>query len=783
MNVKTTIVLAFLLVVSVFALYVLRWSPPATDAASPPPMPLSTSRDVIEDKPGDIVRMVIQRKGEEAWVFEKDSDADGTAAAEWRMTAPFAMKVARWEVDRIPRQITNLQYDISYEPGQAGGVTAAQAGLDTPEAVITLTDAEGMTATVEIGKPASATTTYVRLGGTESIRVGKSNLRSLLKARPLDYRDLQLWQFEAREVTRLEITTRESGTATNYVFVPRGGGWEMEAPMSARATQKVGDAVRELGRVRAAQWIERDESKLAVYGLDPAAAEIRVTVEREVPVEDEAPASQDEAVTDDADEVPTVTQTEKQVYTLLLSDHNPIGDEGKVYVCVGDEPLIATMLKTTADKLRPAMDEWRDMRVTTADVTAATRIDMNIEGRHATLEQKEGQWYFEPEGARAELTGVAELLSGLRNLKAVAWEDGPTADHRETDDARSEISLTIPGGDVPVRMVFGDYTDAIAKGLRYVWLEGGNSTAKVRSADIERVLRDPITLRDRAVFDMPAEQITQIVFSLGVPYADERLDLTFARGDGVWSMVKPVNAPARADRLAVLVYDLASLRGTAVVAGDDERSAYGLHEPDSVITILRRIPVGETESASASEPSWETYTLYATSHEGGYYAMRSDRPLIYEISGGVHAQWQKELRDGNIFGFDPDEVTSFAIYQAGVPLVFERRDGRWTYQAEADLPLDSGKVAELLSNLSEIRTDRFIHHTAADLEYYGLDEPFRMVTVSLADGTLRTLRMSSDRPLMVEDRGFFAAVDGVPGVFVLSDETATRLNVSLDDLE
>ena len=120
---------------------------------------------------------------------------------------------------------------------------------------------------------------------------------------------------------------------------------------------------------------------------------INVTVEEEVPVEEQAGESEDD---DDSDEkaAEPKTETKIRVYKLLISDRSPIGEDTKTYMRIAGESAVAIVMKTVADKFKPVMNEWREMRVTTVDTTAATKIELDTASGPAVLAKIDGDWTF-----------------------------------------------------------------------------------------------------------------------------------------------------------------------------------------------------------------------------------------------------------------------------------------------------------------------------------------------------------------------------------------------------
>src|SRR3990167_7273992 len=97
MNFKTTIVLGAIFVGLAAFYVVVRSAPkPAESSTTTAPTPASspTSHDLFEKKLGDVVKVVCQVRGKEAWTFEKQTPIEGKATPTWRMTSPTEVAVA-----------------------------------------------------------------------------------------------------------------------------------------------------------------------------------------------------------------------------------------------------------------------------------------------------------------------------------------------------------------------------------------------------------------------------------------------------------------------------------------------------------------------------------------------------------------------------------------------------------------------------------------------------------------------------------------------------------------
>ncbi len=787
MNFKTTLLLGAALAALVLAYTVSRSAPKAVESTETPPVPAmptsATARDVLEKKPGDVTKVVCQVKGKEAWTFEKKTTGEG-ASPVWRMTSPMDIPVASYEVDRFGRELGRLQYEISYKPGESGAVSLTDAGLSPPEAVVTLTDAAGVTATIEIGKPASDNETYVRAAGGERICVGKANLRHLYKPKALEYRDQQLWNFMPENVTRVEVSDRAATDGpVNYVFVKDGAKWMMQSPAAARATAKVDEMLRSLSRLRVTQWYDDSRGKLLVYGLEPAALSIRVTVEEKIAA---PPAETEASETEKKEEAPPEIKT--TVYELHVADRSPIGEDTKTYLRVGDESAVATIMKATTDKLKPVMAEWREMRITTANVDASTRVEMNVAGERAVLAQKDGKWTFEGDGSRAEDSAVRELLKAVKDMNAVVFveADSPDAATYGFSQPLAEFRLTVPGADDVERITVGAYTDAQTRLMVYVRRNDSNSIGKVRSSEIAALLRTPLAYRDRTILDLAVDAIKKIRVELPDPLGEGRRGVEIERGADGWRMVEPVSAAVRTDRVEKLVQALTPLRATAIAAATTTKATYGLAPPTAIVTVVNEKPPatpaddGATESAA---PQRSVMTVTLGEHESKFYAQGGEGSTVFEVAADFYKQLFEEFRTHEVLTFDEAKVREFSIRKGGVTHSFVRGDGKWTFKNEPDLPLDAKKVENLLLQLKDLKTERYVRNAAKELSSFGLGASDYEATVSLEDGARRVLRVSQQTHDKGPEQGHYACIDDKHDVFLLTGDMLKRIEVSLPELE
>lgn len=784
MNFKTTALLAAALIVAGAAWFVSRWkssSRPVAAVETSIPKPPG-SKPLITTELGDITQVIVERAGGETWTFEKAPAREDSEARRWVMTAPHQFNAIGGDVLKLTSQLRDVQYEIAYKPGEAGGVSASTAGLEPPIATITLTGEKGRPVSVELGRPASEMTTYLRLKGSNEIVVAKYSSKGLLKNSAAEWRDGMAWTFAPDNARKLEITDRtDPAEPKSYTLARVDEKWVFESPIAAKTSPKVDDMVRMLSRLRLQQWTEGGKDKLAGVGLDPAPLVLRVTVEDPAPESDtlDEPSADNESKPKAEPKITT--------YELHVSDRSPLGEETKAYVRIGEETMYGTLMKATADKFKPSLTEWRDLRVTTAAVLAATRIEIKTKDGAIALGMRDGGWFVEGGDVRADEPAVKELLKSLSDLKAVAFVDATENDWATfgLSAPQVEIKLTAPGVDEPERIAVGSPTDAENKLL--TWVRHGESmnAAKVRTPDVANLVRAPFHYYDRTITDLRTGQITALAVDMANPVAEGRISATFTSADGAWSMTTPVAAPANAERINKLVDALKWMRGTGVAGKADAASSFGLSEPAVRLTITYQPPAGNGTEAESTEtpPQAQSIDLAAVEHGGDYYLLRKDRPYVYEITHEQYSGLLAELRSGTPLTFDEPKVREFSVRIGKATHAFVRQDGKWRYKSEPDLPLDSKKVTNLLLQLKDLKTDRFASHGDAAPGVFGLDAPEREVQVVTEDGSSHVLRISARASERDPGRGTFASSTQAQGVFLLAPDQVSRVAVDLKTLE
>lgn len=126
--------------------------------------------------------------------------------------------------------------------------------------------------------------------------------------------------------------------------------------------------------------------------------------------------------------------------------------------------------------------------------------------------------------------------------------------------------------------------------------------------------------------------------------------------------------------------------------------------------------------------------------------------------GVLHYQERQEEianTDEIILSVDADSVTALSWSVDDADFSFRNDDGSWTYDGDADFPVDPEQMDVLLSYFTELGAD-FIIENPDDLAQYGLDDPTCSIEITSGDETQTVLlgdysTMDSQRYVSIGD--------------------------------
>ncbi len=803
MNFKTTAVMLVLLgglLVGVFVIRNQEVSRVNESVAETPPSPAEMAARPLFDPPlEDVVKIVFSRSGQPDCVFEM-VESEGDAGVLWRLTSPFEAEVPQWEANGIVNRLKGLRYQIVYRAGQDGAVGADEAGLAKPRVTVGLFEKGGREHKVRIGLPASDSTHYLGAGDSADVFVVQGSLDGLLKRNVYEYRDRRMFGFDASSAVAVEfnvVANEMDDESTTYRLVQSDGDWRFEEPFADDAIDKVVvDAIDAMSGLRASAWVAGDASTvLARYGFAPPRVDIEVTCEETVAIES---SESDESVGEaedgqdggDASSEP-VTETVIRQYRLLIASRSPLGQDKMVYAKLDTDGAIATITRTIADKMTPAMETWRDMTLVRTAVSDVERLTITSRGGEpAVLSRNDlGLWVFEGSGRVADGGSVRELVRTISELDAFAYVEHANVRNPEFGlvDPAIQIEVKVKGEDKPAVIRVGNPTDPVGRRAYYLQRGDSKAVAKVRSGQAEILLRSPISYRDRDILKLAVSEIRSIRLDRLDDETGQYQTHAMTNDAGTWRLTVPFAGDADLQTAANLAARVADLRAITMVPDTDVNALAAIKHPRVIASIVHAKPsvirAGEDGEAQTSSDELETVSISIGLRSGKVYARRADRDALFEIPASVLDAVEADVHSRAIWSFEMSQVKNVTVKSDGVSHGFGRGSAGWYYLPEPALPIDAKKVDNLVLQLGDLKLKRYVAYDVTDLRPFGLDNPARSVTISTDEGRSLELFISDRASAADGERNVFAAIKGWPHVFLLTPATVLRVSVDMDEFE
>jgi hypothetical protein len=301
MNVKTTIVLALVLLVAVGAFLMFR---PKTATLEPKASEEGEKKSKPLYELAQLVKFEVDRPGKEKLAFEKPAkEGKKDEYEDWRLIAPIKAKSTNWEVNSFADKFKSPKYTEKFTPGQGGYPAADKISLDKPKATVTVTDSKGNTKKIEIGdKVFGGNETYIRLAGSPEAYVADLDVREDLKKDAKKYRSKDLLEYDKDKVVQVDVVSEGK---TYSLVKGASDAWVIDKPCKASADKsKIDSFLSDLKLIRADDFIEDAPKNLAPFGLDKPKTTVTLTIEEKIEEKKKEEAAQTQPTTTQAAEQP-----------------------------------------------------------------------------------------------------------------------------------------------------------------------------------------------------------------------------------------------------------------------------------------------------------------------------------------------------------------------------------------------------------------------------------------------------------------------------------------------
>jgi hypothetical protein len=536
---QTTAVLAALLIVlgAFYYVYEIRLGPEREKVES-------RKGRVFTLEPADVTELELKR-ADSTVKLKRESDG-------WQIQAPVNARGDRGAVDETVTSVVTARMDREIE---ADPKALGDYGLDKPAAEITLRLKDGKQAGLILGaKSPTGVWVYAREAGKPAVFVvGDSVLRD--STRPVaEFRDKTVLAFEQREVTGLEIDTRDDKIALEQAE----GRWKLIRPRPLPAdTDTVRDFLEKLRAARVKEFAADAPSSLQPYGLDKP---VRIDLQ-------------------------TGRDKDRATKTLLIGR----ADTAKkgVYAMRPGESTVMLIPDETWTAVPKNVAVLRDKSVVAFDRDKVATIQIESAKGAVTLAKDGDRWKISaPQALAADQVEAGAVLFKLRELKAQAFlTDDASGIPRYLAKPTVRVNITEQGASTPRTVLLAPSPEKRGGAASaYAAVEGQGPVVLVDGRALDELGRSLDDLRDRTLLPglEPRDIKRMRVRGGGQTVVVER------SGESEWKLVEGGRGTAKSATVDNLLYALRALKWKTIAAPTgDEPAKYGIDAPTLEVTLLK----------------------------------------------------------------------------------------------------------------------------------------------------------------------------------------------------
>ena len=341
-------------------------------------------------------------------------------------------------------------------------------------------------------------------------------------------------------------------------------------------------------------------------------------------------------------------------------------------------------------------------------------------GETARVERAGAAWRLvEPTTADADAGVVGSVVSNLASLEVQRVVDENPTDLAQygLNPPRIDVAFRVKDQKDFRRLLFGERTPT--GGDLFVQRPDENKVFLISSFLDSVFNKTPFDLRDKVVLKFERDKAD------GMEVVNGSMTVQFAKSGSDWRIVKPVSVRADYAASEGLMARLSSAQMQKVVASDTkDLKAYGLDRPALTATVL-------SGSSKAT-------LLIGRADEGGRFAKDTARAEVFTVEESLFIDLVKDVRDyrrKDLFDGRSFTATRLDAHRDDQVLALEKSgDGKETWRNAAGQNIDTAKVEDLLTKLSNLRAQTFEAATHASLKM-----PALTVTVRFDDNKTETV--------------------------------------------
>ena len=667
--------------------------------------------ELIDLKRSEVQRVEIQRpKGKQSLAFVKRDDGG------WQLKQPIDAAADRGKVETLIENLVKLAK--SPESGTIEEDPAKYKLDDSSSQIrIYVKSATEPIATLDVGGTIR-NLRAVRAKGSTGIDLVPAEGLAVIDSRAADLRDRGILTFASSKVEKVKVIDREP--ARNLSLARDERTWRMSEPVKTRAdAEKVEALIAELGVLEVVEgesgFVAADvkPADLPKYGLNPP----RMTIV-----------------------VEPFSSGGSRPVKVALGD-SIAGNNDRIYALQdGQDDVVLVDIK----RLREAMPKPSSLRSPEAiefDPAKVARIQVDIPGLRFLLEKRAIGWeQVEPIKDLAEPTVVAQLLKGLREMKALAFLGPTEVLDPKVDAGSSRFQLFGAESTSPalVDLKLGRL-DSLRKTI-YGRLAGDPAVMAIPDSFLPIVPKNKLAFRALQVLSFNPSSVTR----LNLTQAGKHVSVVSpgSKQQSVrWKMTEPVQASTDEAAITEIITTLSGLR---VESWESEASSprgnYGLETPLAEVE-WELDSRGVLGSGSTAAPTSGKLTIGAQKPKSYlFYAAIEGKPGVFTLSPFAVASLMKEVHNRSITDFRLNDLRRAIFDWPGRRLVVESSGdyvskSRWrVVESSGNQGVESSAIEPFLEALSQLDALRFLQYSGAIPESSGLAKPRLVIQLFVQKG-------------------------------------------------
>ena len=356
-------------------------------------------------------------------------------------------------------------------------------------------------------------------------------------------------------------------------------------------------------------------------------------------------------------------------------------------------------------------------------------------GDASRVQKTNGQWQLvEPEKTEADQGQVGNAATSLAMLEVNSVVDENPSDLSQygLNPPKADIAFRVKGKNELQHLLLGEKT---ATGGDLYAKRSDQKRVFLIAAYLENTFeRTPFDLRNKAVLKFDQSKAD------GIEIVHGGMTTALAKMGNDWFVTKPYKARADFAGAEAVLTALSSAQMQKIVSNEaTDVAKYGLDKPDATVTAV----AGSTRAS-----------LAVGKKDGeSNYARDLSRPLIFTIPATTAADLEKDattLRRKDMFDGRSFNTARVELKRGSETLVFEKskaKDGKDVWKNAAGKDVDTAKIEDMLTKLSNIRANLF-----QDRIDPALKMPTLVATLKLDNNTTETVTFARNGNAVLANR-------------------------------